>query len=97
MDHETLAVAWLALRVSTSAVLMACAAGIPLGAGLGLARFRGRGVLTALVQTGMALPPVVVGLAVYLLLSRSGPLAFLCWLFTPQAMVLAQTLLALPL
>jgi tungstate transport system permease protein len=97
LDHETLAVAWLSLRVSVTAVLIACAVGIPLGAWLGLARFRGRAVLIALVQTGMALPPVVVGLTVYLLLSRSGPLAFLGWLFTPQAMVLAQTVLALPL
>jgi tungstate transport system permease protein len=97
LDHETLAVAWLSLRVSVTAVLIACVVGIPLGAWVGLTRFRGRGALIALVQTGMALPPVVVGLAVYLLLSRSGPLAFLGWLFTPQAMVLAQTVLALPL
>jgi len=69
---------------------------VPLGVMLGLSQFRGRGVIVAIVQTGMALPPVVVGLAVYLLLSRSGPLGELGWLFTPRAMILAQTVLALP-
>lgn len=94
MDYATMG---LSLRVSATAVLLASVAGIPLGTWLGLARFRGRGLLIAVVQTGMALPPVVVGLAVYLLLSRSGPLAFLGWLFTPCAMILAQILLVLPL
>src|SRR5436305_10019907 len=88
---------WLSLWVSGAAVLIASLVGIPLGVCAGLTPFRGKGLVTALVHTGMALPPVVVGLAVYLLLSRSGPLASLGWLFTPQAMVLAQTILALPL
>jgi tungstate transport system permease protein len=82
--------------VSGAALGLAALAGVPLGAWLGLAHFRGRGLATALVHTGMGLPPVVVGLAVYLLLSREGPLAFLGWLFTPQAMVLAQAVIALP-
>src|SRR5216683_6556017 len=79
----------LSLRVSVSAVLLSTLVGVPLGAWLGLTRSRLRGPLSALVYTGMGLPPVVVGLVVYLLLSRSGPLAFLAWLFTPKAMVLA--------
>jgi tungstate transport system permease protein len=95
-DPELWSIAWLSLRVSATALLISSLAGIPLGAWLGLAHFRGKRVVTALVHTGMALPPVVVGLVVYLLLSRSGPLADLGWLFTPQAMILAQTVLALP-
>jgi tungstate transport system permease protein len=90
------AIVWLTLRVTGAALLLAALAGVPLGAWLGLARFHGRGAVTALVYTGMGLPPVVVGLAVYLLLSRSGPLGFLGWLFTPTAMVLAQAVIALP-
>ncbi len=86
----------LSLRVSGAAVLLSALIGVPLGAWLGLTRSRLRGPLSVLVYTGMGLPPVVVGLVVYLLLSRSGPLAFLEWLFTPKAMVLAQVILALP-
>src|SRR5258708_12166975 len=96
-DPELWSIVWLSLRVTATALLLAAVLGLPLGAWLGLARFRGKGLLTALVYTGMGLPPVVVGLAVYLLLSRSGPLAALGWLFTPQAMIVAQTLIALPL
>lgn len=70
---------------------------MPLGAWLGLRAFRGRGLLTTLIYTGMGLPPVVAGLFVYLLLSRSGPLGSLGWLFSPSAMIVAQTLIALPL
>jgi tungstate transport system permease protein len=87
----------LSLGVSGAALLLSGLSGVPLGAWLGLARFRGRRLVVALVHTGMGLPPVVVGLAVYLLLSRSGPLGSLGWLFTPKAMVLAQTVIALPL
>lgn len=87
----------LTLRVTATALLIAAAIGIPMGVWLGLAKFRGKQVLTALVYTGMALPPVVVGLLVYILLSRSGPLADLEWLFTPKAMIFAQTIIALPL
>jgi tungstate transport system permease protein len=71
--------------------------GIPLGAALGLTHFPGRRLVVALLYTGMGLPPVVVGLAVYLLLSHSGPLGKLDWLFTPAAMIVAQTIIAFPL
>jgi tungstate transport system permease protein len=87
----------LSLRVTGTALLLSTIFGVPLGAWLGLSRFPGKGVITAVIYTLMGLPPVVVGLAVYLLLSRSGPLAFLIWLYTPQAMILAQTVIALPL
>jgi tungstate transport system permease protein len=84
------------LAVSACACLLACGAGLVLGAWLGVARFRGRGALLTLLNTLLALPSVVVGLVVYLLLSRSGPLGFLGWLFSFQAMVLAQAVLVLP-
>jgi tungstate transport system permease protein len=71
--------------------------GVPLGGLLALKRFIGRRVVIALLYTGMGLPPVVVGLFVYLLLSRSGPLGYLGWLFTPRAMILAQVIISLPL
>ncbi len=96
-DPELWSVVWLSLRVAGAALLVSALLGVPLGAWLGQARFRGRRALVALVHTGMGLPPVVVGLAVYLLLSRSGPLAPLGWLFTPAAMTLAQAVIALPL
>jgi tungstate transport system permease protein len=96
-DPELWSVIGLTVRVAGTALLVSAVLGVPLGACLALARFRGRRVMAALVYTGMGLPPVVVGLAIYLLLSRSGPLAFLDWLFTPAAMVLAQTVIALPL
>ena len=85
------------LSVSAVACLLACAGGLLLGAWLGVARFRGRGVVLAFLNTALALPSVVVGLVVYLLLSRSGPLGFLGWLFSYQAMVLAQSVLVLPM
>lgn len=84
------------LAVSASATLIACALGVLLGAWLGVARFPGRGAVLAVLNTFLALPSVVVGLVVYLLLSRSGPLGFLGWLFSFQAMVLAQAVLVLP-
>jgi tungstate transport system permease protein len=96
-NYELWPIVALSLRVSASAVLLSTLVGVPIGAWLGLTRSRLRGPLSALVYTGMGLPPVVVGLVVYLLLSRSGPLAFLAWLFTPKAMILAQVILALPL
>lgn len=94
---DIVSIAWLSLRVSLAATLFAAVVGIPLGTWLGLARFRGLGAVRVVVHTGMALPPVVVGLLVYLALSRTGPLGMLGWLYTPQAMVAAQTVLALPL
>jgi tungstate transport system permease protein len=94
---ETWSVVWLSLRVAGTALLLSALLGIPLGTWLGLSAFRGKRLVVALVYTGMSLPPVVVGLAVYLLLSRSGPLGGLGWLFTPAAMIVAQTVIALPL
>jgi tungstate transport system permease protein len=87
----------LTIRVTGGALVVSAILGIPLGAVLALIRFPGRRLVVALVYTGMGLPPVVVGLVVYLLLSRSGPLGGLGWLFTPPAMTLAQTTIALPL
>ncbi|MEX2558483.1 MAG: ABC transporter permease [Pirellulales bacterium] len=95
-DVQLWPIVWLSLRVSATSVFISALVGIPLGVWLGLARFRLRGLVSALVYTGMSLPPVVVGLVLYLLLSRSGPLAFLGWLFTPRAMILAQIILTLP-
>jgi tungstate transport system permease protein len=89
-------IVWLSLRVSGTAVVISSLVGVPLGVWLGLSRTRPTRLLWPLIHTGMALPPVVVGLLLYILLSRSGPLAFLGWLFTLQAMILAQTMLALP-
>ena len=93
---ELWSILWLTLRVTGAAVVLSAVLGVPLGAWLGLARFRGKRLLVAALYSGMGLPPVVVGLAVYLLLSRSGPLGSLGWLFTPQAMVVAQAVIALP-
>ncbi|NLE43596.1 MAG: ABC transporter permease [Chloroflexi bacterium] len=92
----------LSLSVSGTALLFSTLIGIPLGAALGLTRFRGRRLVVALLYTGMGFPPVVVGLFVYLVLSRSGPLGQLHWdfipaLFTPGAMVLAQCVISFPL
>ena len=90
-------IVWLTLLVSGSALLISAAVGVPSGAFLGLRSFRGLRWLTAVIYTGMGLPPVVVGLVVFLLLSRQGALGDLDWLFTPQAMILAQVILAVPL
>jgi len=88
---------WLSVRVSGTAVLISSLIGIPGGVWLGLAQPHvNRRLLSAVIHTGMALPPVVVGLMLYIVLSRSGPMAFLGWLFTPEAMIAAQTILALP-
>lgn len=95
-DTDFRSILLLSLQVSGSAVLISSLIGVPIGAWLGLARFPGKPILSALIYTGMALPPVVVGLFLYLLLSRSDPLSGLGWLYTPQAMILAQTILSLP-
>jgi tungstate transport system permease protein len=87
----------LSLAVSLSAVALATLLGLPLGAALAVRRFPGRRALVVLLNALMGLPPVVVGLAVYLLLSRAGPLGELGLLFTPPAMVIAQTILVLPI
>jgi tungstate transport system permease protein len=85
------------LAVSGSATVLGCVLGGVAGLWLGMARFPGRGVVLTLLHTLLAIPSVVVGLLVYLLLSRSGPLGFLGWLFSFEGMVLAQTLLVSPL
>ncbi len=87
----------LSLRVSLSAVALATCAGLPLGAAIAVGRFPGRSAVIVLLNALMGLPPVVVGLAVYLLLSRAGPLGDLGLLFTPAAMVVAQTILIVPI
>jgi tungstate transport system permease protein len=96
-DATLFAIVRLSLAVSLSAVVLAALVGLPLGALLALTRFPGRSILVVLLNALMGLPPVVVGLAVYLLLSRSGPLGELGILFTPSAMVIAQTVLIVPI
>ena len=96
MDALLLDVVLRSLAVSALACVIASSFGLVLGAWLGVARFKGRGVVLAMLNTALALPSVVVGLVVYLLLSRSGPLGFLGWLFSFNAMVLAQSVLVLP-
>jgi tungstate transport system permease protein len=96
-DPALVAIVRLSLIVSLSAVLFAALIGVPLGALMALARFRGREVLIVILNALMGLPPVVVGLAVFLSLSRSGPLGSWGLLFTPQAMVIAQTILVAPI
>jgi tungstate transport system permease protein len=96
-DHQTYEIIWLSLRVSLSATAIAFALGLPLGMLLAFGRFRGRRPVLALVNTGMGLPPVVVGLVVTVLLWRSGPFGELGLLFTPTAMVIAQAAIGFPL
>ena len=96
LDGNSWSILWLSLRVSGTAVLISSLIGVPTGVWLGLSAHPRKRLLSAVVHTGMALPPVVVGLVLYILLSRSGPLALLGWLFTPEAMIAAQTILALP-
>ena len=95
-DGEVAAIAALSLRVSLAAVALGCLVGLPFGALLGIARFPGRGAVVAGLNALMGLPTVVVGLLVYLALSRSGPFGPLGLLFTPTAMVIAQTILVVP-
>jgi tungstate transport system permease protein len=96
-DPDFLSIVGLSLRVSLTAVALACLIGFPLGALIALSRFPGRGVIVLLLNTFMGLPPVVVGLIVFLLLSRAGPLGVLGLLFTPTAMIIAQTILVTPI
>ncbi len=95
-DAGLLGIVGRSLAVSALACMLACSVGLLAGAWLGVARFRGRDAVLALLNTALALPSVVVGLVVYLLLSRSGPLGFLGWLFSFKAMVFAQAVLVLP-
>src|ERR1700720_4955443 len=96
-DAELRGIVLLSLQVSLTASACAFAIGAPLGTALAVYGFRGRGVLVVLANTLLGLPPVVVGLVVYLLLSRSGPLGSLGLLFTPTAMVIAQCALGTPI
>ncbi len=101
-DPAVVEIVLLSLRVSGVALFFSAMIGIPLGALLGLTRFIGRRLVVALLYTGMGFPPVVVGLFVYMMLSRSGPLGRLAWswipsLFTPGAMVVAQCIISFPL
>jgi tungstate transport system permease protein len=97
MDPVLLGIVALSVQVSLSAVLIAALLALPLGAALALWRFPGRGAIIVTLNALMGLPPVVAGLAVYLLLSRAGPLGPLGLLFTPTAMVIAQVILILPI
>lgn len=102
LDPALFEIVALSLRVSGTALLFSTLIGIPLGAALGLSRFFGRRMVIALLYTGMGFPPVVVGLFVYLMLSRSGPLGqlnapLIPSLFTPGAMIVAQTIISFPL
>ncbi len=97
MDRDLTEIVLLSLRVSLTAVAIAAIIGLPLGAALALLRFPGRKVVIVLMSALMGLPPVVVGLAVYLLLSRSGPFGTFGLLFNPGAMILAQVILVIPI
>lgn len=97
LDPAVIATAWLSLRVSLAAVGVGCLIAIPLGALIGVARFRGRQAAIVVLNALMGLPAVVVGLLVYLAFSRTGPLGFLGLLFTPSVMIVAQTVLITPL
>ena len=96
-DPEVVSVTLLSLEVSGSATLLSLVLGIPLGMALALSRFPGRHLVVSLVNTGMGMPPVVVGLFVMIMLWRNGPLGLLHLLFTPTAMVIAQLVIAAPM
>ena len=96
-DPALIAIVRLSLLVSLSAAIAAALIGLPFGALIALARFPGRELAIVVLNALMGLPPVVVGLAIYLLLSRSGPLGSWGLLFTPQAMIIAQTILITPI
>ncbi len=95
-DPALAEIVFLSLRVTGLALVISTLVGVPVGAALGLSLVRTRGFVTALLYTGMGLPPVVVGLFVYLMLSRSGPFGVLGWLFTPSAMVVAEVIISFP-
>lgn len=97
LNADLLEIIGLSLRVSLSAVVIACLIGLPLGAFLAISRFPGRSFVLVVVNALMGLPPVVVGLIVYLYLSSSGPFGWLQILYTPAAMIIAQTLLIAPI
>ena len=96
-DAEVWAITWLSFKISGSATLISLLVGIPLGIALALTRFTGRSTAVAVVNTGMGLPPVVVGLFVSIFLWRSGPLGFMDLIYSPTAMVIAQVIIAFPI
>jgi tungstate transport system permease protein len=97
LDKELLGIIFLSIKVSGTALVVATLLGLPFGALLGFKTFPMRGLFINVINTFMGLPPVVVGLFVYLLLSRSGPLGFMALLYTPTAMIIAQSILAFPI
>jgi tungstate transport system permease protein len=97
LDAEVWAITWLSLEISGSATFLSLLIGIPLGVALALTKFPGRPIAVALINTGMGLPPVVVGLFVSIFLWRSGPLGFLDLIYTPGGMVIAQVIIAFPI
>ncbi len=97
LDRDLLEIISLSLSISVLALVIATATGLPLGAFVGLKRFPFRGIIITLMNTFMGLPPVVVGLFLYLILSRSGPLGFMGLLYSPAAMIVAQSILAFPI
>jgi tungstate transport system permease protein len=97
LDREFLAIVWISVKVSLCAILLACLAGIPFGLLVGTGNFRGRNMLAAVLNTLMSMPTVVLGLLLYSMFSRSGPLGGLGILFTPAAMITGQSILAFPI
>ncbi|MGD9867552.1 MAG: ABC transporter permease [Hyphomicrobiales bacterium] len=96
-DRDLIEIIVLSLKVSLTAMLVSCAVGLPLGAAIGMSRFRGRSAVIIVLNSLMGLPPVVVGLCVYLMLSRAGPLGWMSLLYTPTAMIIAQSILITPI
>jgi tungstate transport system permease protein len=97
LDPDLVEIVTLSLQVTLSAVVLSCAIGLPAAAALAAVNFPGRGVVIVIANTLMSLPPVVIGLLVYMLVSNAGPLGFMQLLYTPGAMILAQTILVTPL
>ena len=95
-DHEVMEITWLSLKLSGLATMLSLLIGVPLGAAIGLRRFPTRNLVLGVINSGMGLPPVVVGLFVSIVLWRRGPLGFLELLYTPSAIVLAQFIIATP-
>jgi tungstate transport system permease protein len=96
-DPTLVEIVLLSLRVSLTAVVAACLVGLPIGAAIAVTRFPGRGAVIVLLNTMMGLPPVAIGLLIYMLLSNAGPLGILELLYTPAAMIIAQAVLVLPI
>ena len=97
LDAELLSIIFLSLKVSGIALILSTALGLPFGALVGLRKFPGKGVTISILNSFMGLPPVVVGLFLYLILSRSGPFGFMGLLYSPSAMIFAQSILAFPI